>query len=160
MASQLASRLQNRAKLDLARSVIGPELRIFTKESPSQNQTQLFFSFHNHSTPPLTMASRTFSRALRSPLAKQLSAPARRTFVSALNASARPTAARTVVAAQQVRGVKTIDFAGTKEDVYGEFQELSLENFANNPPERADWPAAKLQVFSLTAISMNMLMLD
>lgn len=66
------------------------------------------------------MASRTFSRALRSPLAKQLSAPARRTFVSALNASARPSVARAAVAsAQQVRGVKTIDFAGTKEDVYG-----------------------------------------
>lgn len=53
-------------------------------------------------------------------MAKQLSAPARRTFVSALNASARPTAARAAVAStQQVRGVKTIDFAGTKEDVYG-----------------------------------------
>ncbi|KAG4434083.1 Acetolactate synthase, mitochondrial [Cadophora sp. M221] len=78
------------------------------------------------------MASRTFSRALRSPLAKQLSAPARRTFVSALNASARPTATRAAVASvQQVRGVKTIDFAGVKEDVY----------------ERADWPAAKLQEF-------------
>ena len=66
------------------------------------------------------MASRTFSRALRSPLAKQLtSAPARRTFVSALNASARPTARAAVASSQQVRGVKTIDFAGTKEDVYG-----------------------------------------
>jgi ketol-acid reductoisomerase len=75
------------------------------------------------------MSSRTFSRALRSPLAKQLSAPARRTFVSALNASARPTAARAVAASQQVRGVKTIDFAGTKEDVYGECQKLLLENY-------------------------------
>jgi ketol-acid reductoisomerase len=66
------------------------------------------------------MASRTLSRAVRSPLAKQLSAPARRTFVSAINASARPTA-RAVAAAtqQQVRGVKTIDFAGVKEEVYG-----------------------------------------
>jgi ketol-acid reductoisomerase len=65
------------------------------------------------------MASRTLTRALRSPLAKQLSAPARRTFVSALNASARPTARAAVASAQQVRGVKTIDFAGVKEDVYG-----------------------------------------
>jgi hypothetical protein len=65
------------------------------------------------------MATRTLSRALRSPLAKQLSAPARRTFVSAINASARPTARIVVASAQQVRGVKTIDFAGTKEDVYG-----------------------------------------
>jgi ketol-acid reductoisomerase len=72
------------------------------------------------------MASRTFSRALRSPLTKQLSAPARRTFVSALNASARPAAARAVAAAQQVRGVKTIDFAGTKEQVYGEYLELLI----------------------------------
>jgi len=65
------------------------------------------------------MASRTLSRAIRSPLAKQLSAPARRTFVSAINASARPTARAAVASAQQVRGVKTIDFAGVKEDVYG-----------------------------------------
>jgi ketol-acid reductoisomerase len=73
------------------------------------------------------MASRTFSRALRSPLAKQLSAPARRTFVSALKA--RPTAARTVAAAQQVRGVKTIDFAGTKEQVYGEYLKLLIYDY-------------------------------
>jgi hypothetical protein len=73
-----------------------------------------------HSTPNrFMMASRTFSRALRSPLARQLSAPARRTFVSAINASARPTARAVVASTQQVRGVKTIDFAGTKEDVYG-----------------------------------------
>lgn len=71
------------------------------------------------------MASRTISRALRSPLAKQLSAPARRTFVSAINASARPMAARAVASAQQVRGVKTIDFAGVKEDVYGLLIELN-----------------------------------
>ncbi|RAL64455.1 hypothetical protein DID88_001931 [Monilinia fructigena] len=71
------------------------------------------------------MAARTFSRVAR-PAARQLTAPARRTFVSAINASARPSAARAVVGVsqQQVRGVKTIDFAGTKEKVY----------------ERADWP--------------------
>lgn len=67
------------------------------------------------------MAARTFSRAVRSPLAKQLNAPARRTFVSALKASSRPVAARAVASTQQVRGVKTIDFAGVKEDVYGKF---------------------------------------
>jgi hypothetical protein len=66
------------------------------------------------------MASRQLSRALRSPLAKQFNAPARRTFVSAVNAAARRPAQRAVVAsAQQVRGVKTIDFAGTKEKVFG-----------------------------------------
>lgn len=73
------------------------------------------------SSPLPSMASRTLSRALRSPLAKQLSAPARRTFVSAINASARPTARTVAAASQQVRGVKTIDFAGVKEDVYGMF---------------------------------------
>lgn len=74
------------------------------------------------------MAARTFSRALRSPLAKQLSAPARRTFVSALNASARPTARAVVGSAQQVRGVKTIDFAGTEEVVYGELDSSQHED--------------------------------
>ena len=78
------------------------------------------------------MASRTFSRAVRSPLVKQLSAPARRTFVSAINASARPAIARAAVGSQQVRGVKTIDFAGVKEDVYGEkpvFKRLDNANW-------------------------------
>ena len=67
------------------------------------------------------MASRTFSRALRPHLARNASFPARRTLVTALNAAARPMAARAVMgmASQQVRGVKTIDFAGTKETVYG-----------------------------------------
>jgi hypothetical protein len=76
----------------------------------------------------ITMASRTLSRAIRAPLAKQLSAPARRTFVSAINASARPTARAVAASAQQqqVRGVKTIDFAGTKEDVYGAFSRIRL----------------------------------
>lgn len=71
------------------------------------------------------MASRTASRALRAS-AKQLAAPAvqRRTFVSALNAATKGAAAAAPRAAvtlpkQQVRGVKTIDFAGVKEDVYG-----------------------------------------
>jgi hypothetical protein len=96
-----------------------------------QNLHNNSFPSLHHSTPNFKMASRTFSRALRSPLAKQLSAPARRTFVSALNASTRPTVTRAAVAsAQQVRGVKTIDFAGTKEDVYGMF--LSLHSWAQN----------------------------
>lgn len=71
------------------------------------------------------MASRTASKALRSSVAKQLASPTvhRRTFVSAINAAARPTLAaapKTAFAAvQQTRGVKTIDFAGHKEVVYG-----------------------------------------
>jgi ketol-acid reductoisomerase len=72
------------------------------------------------------MSSRSFSKALRSPLARQLASPAvqRRTFVAAagvVRASA-VAASRTVAAPaqQQVRGVKTMDFAGSKEVVYGE----------------------------------------
>lgn len=69
------------------------------------------------------MASRSFSRALRSPLARQLASPAvqTRSFVAAAGAiRATVAAARSAAPAkQQVRGVKTIDFAGSKEDVYG-----------------------------------------
>lgn len=62
------------------------------------------------------------------PVARQLtkSAAQKRTFVAALGAATRATAAvaRPALAGriqQQTRGVKTIDFAGTKEDVYGEY---------------------------------------
>jgi ketol-acid reductoisomerase len=69
------------------------------------------------------MSSRSFSKALR-PLARQLASPAaqRRTFIAAAGAvRASAVAARAAAPAQQqVRGVKTIDFAGSKEDVYGE----------------------------------------
>merc|ERR1712137_362488 len=78
-----------------------------------------------------TMASRPVSRALRQ-TARQLAAtPAqKRTFVSALNAGAKKAAPRAAVTSQfqQTRGIKTIDFAGTKETVY----------------ERDDWPKEKL----------------
>ncbi|KAK3988636.1 6-phosphogluconate dehydrogenase [Cladorrhinum sp. PSN332] len=81
-------------------------------------------------------ASRSFSKALRSPMARQLVTPAvqRRTFVAAaglVRASAVAAARSAPVARQQTRGVKTIDFAGSKEDVY----------------ERADWPVEKLQEY-------------
>jgi ketol-acid reductoisomerase len=73
------------------------------------------------------MASRPASRALRQTARQFASAPAvqKRTFVSALNAvrvgaTAAPKAA-VGSQFQQVRGVKTIDFAGTKEDVYGSY---------------------------------------
>lgn len=72
------------------------------------------------------MSARGFASALR-PAARQLtrsSAGQKRTFVAALNAAARTSAvARPAVAGiaqQQIRGIKTIDFAGVKEDVYGE----------------------------------------
>ncbi|CAG9999410.1 unnamed protein product [Clonostachys byssicola] len=79
------------------------------------------------------MASRSFSKSMRSPLARQLAAPRvqQRTFTVARNlirAGAARAAPVTAPAQQQVRGVKTIDFAGVKEDVY----------------ERADWPQEKL----------------
>jgi len=76
-------------------------------------------------------AARSFTKALR-PLARQAIAPAqRRTLTTALQAAARPTARKVVVGASQVRGVKTIDFAGHKEEVF----------------ERADWPLEKLQAY-------------
>ncbi|KXL44754.1 hypothetical protein M433DRAFT_138033 [Acidomyces richmondensis BFW] len=77
------------------------------------------------------MASQKTSRALRLAL-RQASAPRvqQRTFLSAVRAASRPSltpsAASTLV--QQTRGVKTVDFAGVKEDVY----------------ERDDWPRDKL----------------
>ena len=70
------------------------------------------------------MASRTATRALRSSLRQAAKAPAvqQRTFVSAVNAASRPALAQAPKAAQQFvqqRGIKTVDFAGHKEDVYG-----------------------------------------
>ncbi|PGH14976.1 ketol-acid reductoisomerase, mitochondrial [Polytolypa hystricis UAMH7299] len=84
------------------------------------------------------MAARPLSKALRTPLTRNLSTAtnvARRTFVS--TAAARPAlvaASKAAIAspvAQQTRGIKTIDFAGTKETVF----------------ERADWPKEKLQEY-------------
>lgn len=74
------------------------------------------------------MASRGFSRALRSSSARQtFSAVAqqatRRTLVTAaLNAASKRSviaAVRPIATPVQSRGLKTIDFAGVKEDVYG-----------------------------------------
>jgi len=70
------------------------------------------------------MASRSFSKVLRSPLTRQIVSPAvqRRTIVSALS-GVRATVAKASIAPvqQQVRGVKTVDFAGHKEQVFGMF---------------------------------------
>jgi ketol-acid reductoisomerase len=71
------------------------------------------------------MASKTLARALRTASKQKIASPSiqKRTFVSAL--AVRPTIAATQRAAfaapiqQQTRGVKTIDFAGTSEKVYG-----------------------------------------
>lgn len=70
------------------------------------------------------MSARSASRALRNSL-KQLSRPAvqQRTYITAaVNAGRTVTAKqvpRVAVAAQQTRGLKTVDFAGVTEDVYG-----------------------------------------
>ncbi|KAI5798731.1 putative acetohydroxy-acid isomeroreductase [Pyronema domesticum] len=80
----------------------------------------------NTSTPStMAAASRTVSRALRS-LAPVVQ---KRTLVAASAARATIVAPRVAVAQTQTRGIKTIDFAGTKEVVY----------------ERSDWPLEKLQ---------------
>jgi hypothetical protein len=74
------------------------------------------------------MASRPVTRALRQTARQLVAAPAqKRTFVSALRAgvTAAPKAAVTSNF-QQTRGVKTIDFAGTKETVYGNFESNML----------------------------------
>jgi ketol-acid reductoisomerase len=70
------------------------------------------------------MASRPAARALRQSARQLAAAPAqKRTFVSAINAarSGVTAAPKAVVSTkfQQTRGIKTIDFAGTKETVYG-----------------------------------------
>lgn len=91
------------------------------------------------------MASRTATRALRSSLRQAAKAPAvqQRTFVSAINAASRPALAQAPKAAQQFvqqRGVKTIDFAGHKEDVYGMHDLRNLRRqdpMADNPRQSA-----------------------
>ncbi len=71
-----------------------------------------------------TMASRSFSRVFRSSVTRQLvPVTQQRTLVSA-SKYARTVLAATeklpvTVSSQQSRGIKTIDFAGTKETVYG-----------------------------------------
>lgn len=67
------------------------------------------------------MASRTFTRALRSNVARQIAAPVQKRAISTAFAAARATVAVAprIPAAIQKRGIKTIDFAGVKEDVYG-----------------------------------------
>jgi ketol-acid reductoisomerase len=74
------------------------------------------------------MASRPAARALRQ-TARQLAAtPAqKRTFVTALRAGLTAAPKPTVTSHfQQTRGKKTIDFAGTKETVYGEYRRVAM----------------------------------
>ena len=83
------------------------------------------------------MASRSFSKALRSPLARQVASPAvqRRTFVAASNlvraSAVQASKATAGPSRQQTRGVKTVDFAGSKEVVYGKLPNLNRHLFAS-----------------------------
>ncbi|KAK7207708.1 6-phosphogluconate dehydrogenase [Myxozyma melibiosi] len=82
------------------------------------------------------MASRSFTRQLRaaaSKSSKSVSAVQRRTLVSAARQLTRPTQAQRQAPAQQVRGLKMIDFA----------QNGQLEKVH----ERAEWPAEKLHEY-------------
>ena len=56
---------------------------------------------------------------------------------------------------QQTRGVKTVDFAGTKEVVYGDTSPQANVDLrdADGNTEREDWPREKLLVRLLLAIS-------
>jgi len=77
------------------------------------------------------MASKHASRALRSSL-KQITAPRiqQRTLAAAVSA-ARPAWQKTAAPAfvQQTRSMKTVDFAGDKEVVYGTTRDVQyLEN--------------------------------
>jgi len=78
------------------------------------------------------MASRSFSKTLSSRLTRQLRPAVQRRSFAALTSTVRPTVSRAIVAGPQIqsRGVKTVDFAGHKEQVF----------------ERADWPREKLLV--------------
>lgn len=71
------------------------------------------------------MASKSLKQALNGPAIRQLTSGAvqRRTFVTALSkarvGASVPVRASGIGATQQIRGVKNIDFAGSKEDVWG-----------------------------------------
>lgn len=102
----------------------------FIKLSPEVCNPLFHFISPLFSPPNCTMASRGLPRALR--LAR-VAAP-RSVLASALPRPAVAAAAalpRVSSVTTPVRGIKTIDFAGVKEDVY----------------ERADWPREKLQEF-------------
>ena len=78
------------------------------------------------------MASKTLARTLRTASKQKITAPSvqKRTIVSAL--ATRPVLAATqrpafaAPAQQQTRGIKTIDFAGTKETVYGMYTQKAI----------------------------------
>ncbi|KAK2747981.1 Bifunctional acetohydroxyacid reductoisomerase [Myotisia sp. PD_48] len=81
------------------------------------------------------MAARPLTRAVARNFSKTASNVTRNSFITATNTRpALVAASKAAIASpitQQTRGIKTIDFAGTKETVY----------------ERADWPQEKLQEY-------------
>lgn len=77
------------------------------------------------------MAARGFSRALR---LSRVAAP-RSVMTAALPRPSLATVTPRVAPVMATRGIKTIDFAGTKEVVY----------------EREDWPREKLHVSTIAA---------
>lgn len=77
------------------------------------------------------MASKTFARTLRTASKQKIAASAvpRRSFVSVVATRPLVAASRSSFAApsqQQTRGLKTVDFAGVKEDVYGMLDRVIL----------------------------------
>jgi hypothetical protein len=99
-----------------------PPIKTWLFQFPFPYRFFLFFKIPIPTPHIHKMASRSFSKALRSPMARQLAAPAqKRAFIAAAGAI-RAAAPRTAASApkQQTRGVKTMDFAGHKEKVWGE----------------------------------------
>lgn len=115
---------------------------LFPRFSPSKKVSSLYLK--------AKMASRAFTRALRTNVARQIAAPVQRRTIATAFTAARATVAVAprIPALVQKRGIKTIDFAGVKEDVYG--MSISTEclfPIADNIcAERADWPREKLLV--------------
>lgn len=79
----------------------------------------------------MASASRTLSRALRSNLSRQVVPVVQKRGLVVAATATRATVAAVPRLGNQTRGVRTIDFAGTKEAVY----------------ERSDWPLEKLQEY-------------
>lgn len=99
------------------------------------------------------MALPNFSRTLRTPLPRLFTRPfsQRRTLISAGGyVRARAIAPRKPLGGSSLlfsRGMKTIDFAGHKETVYGKHKlQLVICANAHFKPEREDWPRDKLLV--------------
>ena len=99
------------------------------------------------------MTSRSFGRNLRTPLSRLLTQPLtqRRTLISAGGyVKAHGIIPRKPLGSSSLlfsRGMKTIDFAGHKETVYGKYTSIgSSPQKAHFMLEREDWPRDKLLV--------------